>query len=105
MKVILFGATGMVGKGVLLECLDDARVEQVLAVGRSGSGVQHVKLKEFVHADLFDYAKVEEQLKGYDACFFCLGVTSIGVRHALRHSRLVERALPPAGLRPARSVA
>jgi len=82
MKVILFGATGMVGKGVLLECLDDARVEQVLAVGRSSSGVQHPKLKELVHADLYDYAKVEEQLKGYDACFFCLGVSSAGMKEA-----------------------
>ena len=78
MKVILFGATGMVGQGVLRECLLAADVEQVLAVGRSPTGQSHPKLRDLVHANLFDYSAVENELRGYDACFFCLGVTSLG---------------------------
>jgi uncharacterized protein YbjT (DUF2867 family) len=79
MKVILFGATGMVGQGVLRECLREPRVEQVLAVGRSATGKHDAKLKELVLPDLFHYGAVEPQLRGYDACFFCLGVSSAGM--------------------------
>ncbi len=79
MKVILFGATGMVGQGVLRECLLDAGVEGVLAVGRSPIGQQHAKLREIVHDDFLDYSAIESQLAGYDACFFCLGVSSVGM--------------------------
>jgi uncharacterized protein YbjT (DUF2867 family) len=79
MKVILFGATGMVGQGVLRECLLDPEVEGVLAVGRRPTGQAHAKLRELVHADLTDLAPVEGQLSGYDACFFCLGVSSVGM--------------------------
>ena len=79
MKVILFGATGMVGQGVLRECLIDAGVTEVLAVGRSPTGVQHAKLHEILHDDFTDFSKIESQLAGYDACFFCLGVSSIGM--------------------------
>ena len=79
MKVILFGATGMVGQGVLRECLLDADVESVLAVGRSKTGQQDVKLREIVRADLADLSAIEGQLSGYDACFFCLGVSSVGM--------------------------
>jgi uncharacterized protein YbjT (DUF2867 family) len=79
MKVILFGATGMVGQGVLRECLLDPVVEHVLAVGRSATGQTHEKLRELVRQDLLDYSAVENQLPGYDACFFCLGVTSAGM--------------------------
>jgi uncharacterized protein YbjT (DUF2867 family) len=79
MKVILFGATGMVGQGVLRECLLDAGVESVLAVGRSPTGRQHAKLREIVHDDFIDYSAIEPQLAGYDACFFCLGVSSVGL--------------------------
>jgi len=79
MKVILFGATGMVGQGVLRECLLDAGVEAVLAVGRSPSLQQHVKLREILHPDFLDFAAIESQLAGYDACFFCLGVSSLGM--------------------------
>jgi uncharacterized protein YbjT (DUF2867 family) len=78
-KVILFGATGMVGHGVLRECLLDADVESVLAVGRSTTGQQDLKLREIVRADLADLSAVEGQLSGYDACFFCLGVSSVGM--------------------------
>jgi uncharacterized protein YbjT (DUF2867 family) len=79
MKVILFGATGMVGQGVLRECLIDPGVESVLAVGRSPTGQRDPKLREIVHDDFFDFSGVESQLVGYDACFFCLGVSSVGM--------------------------
>ena len=82
MKVILFGATGMVGQGCLRECLLDSDVESVLAVGRSPTGQRHAKLREIVHGDFLDYSEIEAQLAGYDACFFCLGVTSIGLGEA-----------------------
>jgi uncharacterized protein YbjT (DUF2867 family) len=79
MKVILFGATGMVGQGCLRECLLDAGVESVLAVGRSPTGQRHAKLREIVHNDFMDYSAIESELTGFDACFFCLGVSSIGM--------------------------
>jgi uncharacterized protein YbjT (DUF2867 family) len=82
MKVILFGATGMVGQGVLRECLLDPDVELVQTVGRTSAGVQHPKLRESVHADLFQYQSIESQLTGFDACFFCLGVASSGMKEA-----------------------
>lgn len=79
MKVLLFGATGMVGQGVLRECLLDPEVEQVLAVGRTATGQQHAKLREFVHKNLLDFSGVEKEFTGYDACFFCLGISSAGM--------------------------
>jgi uncharacterized protein YbjT (DUF2867 family) len=79
MKVILFGATGMVGQGVLRECLVDPGVERVLVVGRSPTGQQDAKLKEILHKDFFDFSAIESELTGYDACFFCLGVSSVGM--------------------------
>jgi uncharacterized protein YbjT (DUF2867 family) len=79
MKIILFGATGMVGQGVLRECLLDPSVESVLAVGRSPTGQRHAKLREIVHGNFLDYSGVESQLAGFDACFFCLGVSSVGM--------------------------
>ena len=82
MKVILFGASGMVGQGVLRECLLDPDIATVLAIGRSPLGQQHEKLREIVRRDLFNYAPIEEQLRGYDACFFCLGVSSVGMTEA-----------------------
>ena len=66
----------MVGQGVLRECLRDPEVEQVLVVGRTPSGVEDLKLREVVRADLFDYTDIEDELRGYDACFFCLGVSA-----------------------------
>jgi len=80
MKVILFGATGMVGQGVLRECLRDPGVERVLSIGRSRTGVADAKLDEIVHGDLWQYGAIEPQMAGYDACFFCLGVSSGGMR-------------------------
>lgn len=79
MNVLLFGATGMVGQGVLRECLSDPDVRSVLTVGRSTSGAQHPKLREVVHQDLWHYAAIESELSGFDACFFCLGVSSSGM--------------------------
>jgi uncharacterized protein YbjT (DUF2867 family) len=79
MKVILFGATGMVGQGVLRECLLDAGVERVLSVGRSPAGQQHAKLREIIHGDFTDFSAIEAELAGYDVCFFCLGVSSVGM--------------------------
>jgi uncharacterized protein YbjT (DUF2867 family) len=82
MKVIVFGATGMVGAGVLRECLLDATVERVLTVGRHATGIQHEKLREIVHEDLMNLTPIEDELRGYDACFFCLGVSSVGMSEA-----------------------
>ena len=79
MKVILFGATGMVGQGVLRECLLDPQVESVLAVGRSPTGLQNAKLREVLHSDFTNFSAIESELVGYDACFFCLGVSSVGM--------------------------
>jgi nucleoside-diphosphate-sugar epimerase len=79
MKVILFGATGMVGQGVLRECLRDDGVESVLAIGRSSSLQTHPKLQELIRSDMFDVSGVRSELEGYDACFFCLGVSAASV--------------------------
>jgi uncharacterized protein YbjT (DUF2867 family) len=82
MKVILFGATGMVGQGVLRECLCDTEVSGVLAIGRGAVGVQHEKLREMVRKDLTDFASVEKELRGYEACLYCLGVSAAGMTEA-----------------------
>jgi uncharacterized protein YbjT (DUF2867 family) len=82
MKVILFGATGMVGQGVLRECLLDDGVERVLAVGRSSTGRTHVKLCELIRKDLFDFNAPSADLGGFDVCFFCLGVSAAGMSEA-----------------------
>jgi uncharacterized protein YbjT (DUF2867 family) len=95
-KVILFGATGMVGQGVLRECLLDDRVEQVLAVGRTPVGTAHAKLTEIVRADVSDLSGVREQLAGYQACFFCLGVSSAGMAAAEYHRLTYDLTLAAA---------
>ena len=81
-STIITGATGMVGEGVLLECLADPRVARVLVINRKASGVTHPKLVEIVHADFHDLSAIQPQLAGYDACFFCLGVSSVGMSEA-----------------------
>src|SRR6267154_5145796 len=78
-KAIITGATGMVGEGVLLECLNHPDVERVLVINRRPGGVSHPKLREIIHSDFFGLAAIEQQLIGFDACFFCLGVSSIGL--------------------------
>jgi uncharacterized protein YbjT (DUF2867 family) len=82
MKVLIFGASGMVGQGVLRECLLDPEVDRVVTVGRSGGGAQNPKLEEIVHADMLDYTGIESSLRGIGACFFCLGVSSSGMKEA-----------------------
>ena len=79
MKVVLLGATGMVGQGVLRECLRDPDVERVLVIGRSSIGNQGEKVREIVHRDFLDFSSIADQLGGYDACFFCLGISSVGM--------------------------
>ncbi len=76
---MLFGATGMVGEGVLLEVLSHESVESILVIGRRPCRVTHRKLHEVIHHDFFDYSTIEEHLAGYQACFFCLGVSSVGM--------------------------
>jgi len=80
MNVVMFGATGMLGQGVLRECLLASDVNRVLTIGRHASAQQHPKLHKIVHSDMWHYDSIAEQLRGYDACFFCLGVTSAGLK-------------------------
>jgi uncharacterized protein YbjT (DUF2867 family) len=79
MKAIITGATGMVGEGVLLECLNHLDMEQILVINRKPGGVSHPKLREIIHKDFFDLQPIEQQLIGFNACFFCLGVSSVGM--------------------------
>jgi uncharacterized protein YbjT (DUF2867 family) len=85
LNVILFGATGMIGSGVLRECLEDERVAGVLAIGRSPCGVTHPKLAELIHSDFTDYSGVADRLAGCDACFFTLGVSAAGMSEEAYH--------------------
>ncbi|MDR3670487.1 MAG: epimerase [Holophaga sp.] len=82
MNVIIFGATGMIGQGVLRECLADPQVERVLAVGRTPLAAEAPKLRQLQPGSFLDYAGLEADLAGYDACFFCLGVSSLGMKEA-----------------------
>jgi uncharacterized protein YbjT (DUF2867 family) len=79
MKVLLFGATGMVGQGVVRECLLNPQVESVLSIGRSASEQEHEKLRQLVHRDFFDFSAIATELSGFDASFFCVGVSSAGM--------------------------
>lgn len=78
LNAILFGGTGMVGEGVLHEALNDTAVESILVIGRRSCNITHKKLRELLHDDFYDYTAIEDRLRGYNACFFCLGVTSLG---------------------------
>lgn len=78
----MFGATGMIGQGVLREALRAQDVERVTTIGRSATGLRDAKLREVVHRDLLDYDEIESELTGFDACFFCLGVSSAGMTEA-----------------------
>ncbi|MFT3773944.1 MAG: hypothetical protein QM820_51910 [Minicystis sp.] len=89
MKIILFGATGMVGAGVLREALNAPEVESVLSIGRNRCGVEHPKLRELLLPDLFDFAAVEDQLVGYDACIWAVGISSVGLDEAA-YARVTE---------------
>jgi uncharacterized protein YbjT (DUF2867 family) len=81
-KVIIFGATGMVGQAVLIACLLDVRVQRVLLIGRSGADVTDPKVEQIVHEDFLDFSSISAELAGYDACFFCLGVSVAGMTEA-----------------------
>jgi nucleoside-diphosphate-sugar epimerase len=82
LKVVLFGATGMVGHAVLHECLQNPDVAEVVSVARRGKGSSHPKYRELLHDDLFDLRPVAEQLRGFDACFYTVGVSSAGMTEA-----------------------
>jgi uncharacterized protein YbjT (DUF2867 family) len=82
MRVLIFGGSGMVGQGVLLECVRDGEISDVLLVGRSASGLAGGKVRELVCGDLFDLSGVDADLTGFDACFFCLGVSAGGMSEA-----------------------
>ncbi len=82
MKVIITGTTGMIGEGILLECLNDDRISSILSVSRKPTGKNHPKLKEYIVSDFLSLHEGDEKLKGYDACFFCAGVSSIGINAA-----------------------
>ncbi len=79
LRVVITGATGMVGEGVLHICLQHPAIGHVLIINRRASGVVHPKLTEVIHGDFFDLSPIEGRLGGYDACFFCLGVSSVGM--------------------------
>lgn len=79
-RTIITGTTGMVGEGVMYECLENQEVEAVLVINRKPCGVSHPKLKEIIHLDFFDFSSIENQLSDYNACYFCLGVSSIGMK-------------------------
>lgn len=87
MKIVLFGATGMLGQGVLRECLRDPDVRQVIVIGRSATDAHHEKLRETVQPDVTDLARLEPELRDAEACFFCLGVSSAGMTEE-RYTRL-----------------
>ncbi|WP_050465611.1 NAD(P)H-binding protein [Herbaspirillum autotrophicum] len=98
MKILLFGATGMVGQGVLRECLAAADVTQVTTVGRTRVTQEHPKLRQIVHANLTDLQSVEDQLQGCDACFFCLGVSSAGMNEDTYRRLTYDLTLSIAGV-------
>lgn len=80
MKIIITGTTGMVGEGVLLECLKQPQITEILSVSRKPTGVTHPKLKEYIVSDFLSLNENDQKLKGYDACFFCAGVSSVGMK-------------------------
>ncbi|MCP5071483.1 MAG: NAD(P)H-binding protein [bacterium] len=82
MNVVIFGATGMVGRGVLLESLDDTRVQRVVVVGRRSLEIDHPKLREIIHRDFENFTEIADDLRGLDACFWCLGVSAAGLDEA-----------------------
>ena len=84
-NAIITGTTGMVGKAILLECLEHPSVNSILVINRKSIGLKHPKLKEIIHSDFFDLSPIQHELKGYNACFFCLGVSAMGLNEAQYH--------------------
>jgi uncharacterized protein YbjT (DUF2867 family) len=97
MKVLIFGASGMVGQGVLRECLQDPQVDAVLSVVRQETGQKHSKLRELLHSNFYDFSTVERDLSGWDACFFCLGVSSMGMTEEKYRHITLDITLAAAG--------
>lgn len=104
LKVIITGATGMIGEGVLYECLHHPEIEKVLVITRTSCGYAHPKLTEIVHSDFFDITSLKDRITGYNACYFCLGVTSLGKNEAeytrLTYTLTLNFATTLAGLNP-----
>jgi len=104
-RAIVFGATGMVGEGVLHVALNHPGVDSVLVIGRRTCGVSHPKLLEIIHGDFFNYTPIESQLAGYDACYFCLGISSIGMNERdytrITHDLTLEAARKLCRINPA----
>ncbi len=103
-RAIVTGSTGMVGEGVLHECLQHPMVESVLVINRHPCGVTHPKLSEIIHRDFFDISAIEAQLSGFNACFFCLGVSSVGMKepeyYKLTYTLTLNVAHPLSKLNP-----
>jgi len=78
-NVIITGTTGMVGEGVLIQCLKSPEIDSVLVINRKSCGYTHPKLKEIIHRDFFNFEPIIAEISGYNACFFCLGISSVGV--------------------------
>ena len=97
MNVIVFGATGMVGSGVLAECIKEPQVQSVLVVGRKPCGVAHPKLRELIRSDFFNFSDARSYLRGYDACFFSLGVSAAGMTEAAYYRLTYELTISAAG--------
>lgn len=104
MKVLIFGASGMIGRGVLLECLRDSGVELVVSIGRGPTGILDGKFREIVHQNFADFGAMEDSLSGFDACFYCLGVSSTGMDEAdyarVTYSYTMSAAEPLSRLNP-----
>lgn len=98
LNVIITGATGMVGEGVLIECLQHPEVETILLINRKPSNYQHPKIKEIIHSDFFNLTPIADQLGGYNACFFNLGVTSIGKKEPEYHHLTYDLTLHMASI-------
>lgn len=92
-RLIVTGATGMVGEGVLHECLKHNAVEAVLVVGRRSCGITHPKLKEIIHKDFFNLSVIQSQISGYNGCLFCLGISSVGVKEESYYERTYKLTL------------
>jgi len=84
-KAIITGTTGMVGEGVLHECLQDPSIDKILVINRRPCGITHDKLREIIHQDFFDFSSIKEQLLGFNACYFCMGVSSVGMNEEKYH--------------------
>ena len=87
-KAIIFGATGLVGSAVLLQCMKHSEVESITVISRKSKGIQHEKLKEIIHDNFLDYSGLEDQLKGFNACFYCLGVSQLQVSNEDEYHRI-----------------